>query len=109
MAAKPAGAISESVLSNFKVLRRHFRVVPPFSILGDAVPPVRFLGISQFVLSIYSEKLYQIQARPVKELSVLQTDAASENGWLTMSIGQRRESVEGGVASSPSARQRAGR
>jgi hypothetical protein len=27
----PAGAISESVLSNFKVLRRHFRVVPLFS------------------------------------------------------------------------------
>jgi hypothetical protein len=88
MAANPAGAISESVLSNFNVWRHPFRVVPPFLSLADAVPPVRFIRISQFVLSIYSEKLYQTQARPVKELSVLQTDAASENGWLTMSIGQ---------------------
>jgi hypothetical protein len=31
MAANPAGAISESGLSNFKVLRRHLRVVPLFS------------------------------------------------------------------------------
>src|ERR1700722_15513107 len=46
----------------YKVLRRHFRVVPPFLSSADAVLPVRFLRIT-VSLSKCSEKLYQIQPR----------------------------------------------
>jgi hypothetical protein len=107
MAANLACAVSESVLSNFKILRRHFRVAPPNLALTAAAPPVRFLRIAvPFVLPKYSEKQYQIQAPPVKELSIFQTEAASEDGGRDVDWASD-ESVEGGAASSPSARQRA--